>query len=369
MKRTSPLLWRIFIAILAIALISVLATGLIARAALSREFESYIATFPDPMSSGRGMGRMMLGAAEQTFLNGVDQGILISAVVAVAVAAIGAYLLARYLSRPLSELTHGARELASGDLDHRVDADGPQEVMDLAVAFNEMADSISEGEVLRRRLVADVAHELRNPIASLRAQIEGVDEGVLELDKARIRSLAEDVTHLSRLVDDLQELSLAEAGHLSYDKVDLDLAVLIDSEIIRMKPLVTEEVELRSETDGAPLIFADELRLTQVLRNMLSNATRHTATGSITVSTRLDGKDVVVEVTDTGEGISPEDLPYVFERFYRADAARSVSTGGAGIGLAIAKQIVVDHDGEVFAESEPGVRTTVGFRLPLVHWD
>jgi len=363
-KRGPRLAWQVFLSILVVTLLSVLATGLAVRAALSGRFEDYVTGMHGQPGMGRGMGRMMLGAAEQTFLDSVDQAIFVSALLAIAAAALAALLLAKLLARPLGSLTVGARRFASGDHDVRVDVDGPVEVVDLAVAFNEMADSLAEAETLRRRLVADVAHELRNPIASLRAQTEAVAEGVLELDEARARSLVADISHLSRLVDDLQELSLAEAGQLRYERTDLDLADLVDEELERARALAQPGVTLRREGAGGP-VCADPDRVGQVVRNLLSNALRHTEQGSVVVAVAPNASGGArVEVRDTGVGIPAADLPYVFERFYRADTSRAGVTGGAGIGLAIAARIIEDHGGHMFADSDPGVMTVVGFEIP-----
>jgi signal transduction histidine kinase len=316
---------------------------------------------------GQGAGRhMVLSAAEQTFLASVDRGVLIGGLAAVLIAAIGALLLAGYLTRPLDRLETAAAELAAGDLKHRVEPGGPREVEALGAAFNRMADSLETAEDLRRRLVADVAHELRNPIAAARAQAEGMAEGVLPAEPARLDSLVDDIAHLSRLVDDLQELAVAEAGRLRYEMADVDLAALVKREVDRATSSTAPGVRVSVAGADSPLpVNGDEQRLSQVLRNLLSNASRHTAEGSIDVAMSRAAQTVSVAVTDTGEGISPEDLPHVFERFYRADSARAAHTGGAGLGLAIARRLVEDHGGEVFAESTPGRGTTVGFTLPL----
>ena len=175
----SALVIQAFVSIVAVSLLSVLVTGIIARQELADSFSAYLDQLGMTEMQGRGMGRIMLGAQEQAFLDAVDGGILVSAVIAFAIAAVAALLLARYLSGPLHRLTVGVRAFAAGDFSHRVPVGGPAEVVDLAHAFNEMADSVSQSEELRRRMVADVAHELRNPVAALRAQTEAIDEGVL----------------------------------------------------------------------------------------------------------------------------------------------------------------------------------------------
>lgn len=357
-----------FFAIVAVALGSILTTGLIARAALSSAFTRYVEGGDGvTMGPGRGMGRMMLGSAEQTFLSATDEGIILSALVGVGIAAIAAILLARMFARPLRRLTAGAQAIAGGALDHRVVPEGPGELRELADAFNDMAGSLSEAEELRRRLVSDVAHELRNPIAALRAQAEGVAEGVLPLDGARLGSIVEDIAHLSHLVDDLQELSVAEAGRLRYDRAILDLCDVVRREADRAQALTVDGVALTVECgERGVLVDADDMRVAQVLRNLLANAARHTRNGTIVMQVTTTSDRAVVTVADTGEGIPAVDLPYVFERFYRSDGSRAAGTGGSGLGLAISKRIVEDHGGEVFAHGNDDGGASVGFTLPLV---
>jgi signal transduction histidine kinase len=354
-----------FLAIAAVALLSVVSAGLIARFEASSAFDAYLQTLPSNMGRGMGAGRqLMMGASETTFLGSLDKGILIGAIIAVVLALGAALAAAYYLTRPLKRLTEAAQGLAQGDLTRRVGTEGPAEVAHLGEAFNDMASSLAESEVLRRRLVADVAHELRNPIASLRAQAEGIAEGVLAPDTARLASLSEDAVHLSRLVDDLQELSAADAGQLSYRMELVDLPPLVGSECARARARAGERVAVESECAGATAI-ADEGRIAQVLRNLLDNALRHTDSGTVAVSCSVDGDHVTIEVADTGEGIPAADLPYVFERFYRADAARARDTGGSGIGLAVSRRIVEDHGGAVFARNREGGGAVVGFTLPV----
>jgi len=365
MKRTS-LTFQMFISILLVALGTALTVGLFARFALTSAFDSYLSNIPTPGTGGRPhMGRVMLGAAEQSFIASVDKSVYIAALLAVAVATIVALLLAAYLSRPLRRLETAADELSQGELTHRVTVQGPLEVARLGDAFNRMADSLEEAEGLRRRLVADVAHELRNPLAAARAQAEGMAEGVIVADQARLESVVDDLVHLSALVEDLQELAIAEAGHLSYQIGPMDLAEIARGELVRAAAAAPEGVEVVPLPDSlsAP-ILGDERRLAQVMRNLLSNAVRHTTRGSIRVTIASTPSEVRLSVADTGEGIPAEELPHIFERFFRADAARASDTGGAGLGLAISRSIIRDHGGDMFATSEVGTGTTVGFSLP-----
>jgi two-component system, OmpR family, sensor histidine kinase BaeS len=358
---------QVFLAILLVSLGAVLTVGLVARNALSAAFDAYLASLPTP-AGGTGrmhMGRMLLGAAEQTFVASVDRSVYIGAIAAVLITAVVALLLARYLAKPITTLEAAAEGLAAGDLAHRVQPAGPTEVAALGDAFNRMADSLEVAETLRRRLVADVAHELRNPIAAARVHAEGMAEGVLPASQARLDSLVSDLGHLSMLVNDLQELAVAEAGQLRYDISPLDMGELAARETLRAAESAPEGLTVSTATGSDLWVLGDDLRLSEVLRNLLSNALRHTAAGTISVNvSRTDNGSIEVRVTDTGEGIPEADLPFVFERFYRADSARASDTGGAGLGLAISRRIVEDHGGEVFAENATGGGAIVGFRLP-----
>ena len=366
--RKFSLAFQMFVSILLVALGAVLAVGLIARDALGRAFDTYLATLPTPAGGMHmGRGRQLLGAAEQTFVASVDRSVYLGALVAIAIAAVAALLIARYLNRPMRRLETAAEKLAAGDLAHRVEVAGPTEVAALGDAFNSMADSLEEAETLRRRLVADVAHELRNPIAAARAQAEGMAEGILVADSARLESLVEDLHHLSQLVDDLQELAIAEAGRMHYEMCVVDLTTLAERDAERAGATTAPGVQVLFEAPGGELcVKGDERRISQVMRNLLSNAVRHTERGSITVVVDREGPSVKVQVKDTGEGIPAADLPHVFERFYRADTARAAKSGGAGLGLAISRTIIEDHAGTMFAESSPGAGATVGFSLPFL---
>jgi len=353
-----------FAAMVTVALLSVGLSGLITRYESSSAFDSYVQTLPVP-ANGMGAGRhMMIGGAEQTFLASLDRGIIIGAGIAVALAALAALAFAYYLTRSLTRLSRAAEAISGGDLEHRVEIGGPAEVRQLGGSFNEMADSLGRSEELRRRMVADVAHELRNPVASLRAQVEGMSEGVIAADAARLASVVDDTLSLSRLVDDLQELTAADAGQLTYRAEVFDLCELARAEVTRAADKAGTGVGVSARTSGPCPVDADAGRIAQVLRNLLDNAVRHTDAGNVTVTVACDGAMVRVEVSDTGEGIPAAALPLVFERFYRADGARARTSGGSGLGLAIARRIVEDHGGAVFARNNESGGATVGFTLP-----
>jgi signal transduction histidine kinase len=301
----------------------------------------------------------------EDFLAPVNRTLLLIAVAA----GLGAVLLILGLSRrilaPVEALTAAVRRMEAGDLSQRVEITSRDEIGDLARAFNAMADGLARLEELRRQLVTDVAHELRTPLSNIRGYLEAIQDGVVEPDRRVIDSLHEETMLLNRLVDDLQDLSLAEAGQLRLERRPVALADVVDRAVEAARPRAAAKgVALQVDLPGdLPPVDVDPQRIGQVLRNLLDNGLTHTGPGGeIAVTAQVAGRWVEVSVRDTGAGIAAEDLPYVFERFYRADKSRSRATGGAGLGLAIVKQLVEAHGGRIEVESrgEPSWSPTVG---------
>jgi signal transduction histidine kinase len=221
---------------------------------------------------------------------------------------------------------------------------------------------------LRRNMVADVAHELRTPLSNIRGYLEAVNDGLMKPDAEAIRSLNEEASRLSRLVDELQELSLAEAGELRLECQSEDITELLDRSVSAFQAQAAAKgISLSLDPGGKlPAVNIDSQRIAQVLYNLLDNAMAHTESGgAITISARQEGKWVEVAVTDTGAGIPDEDLPYIFERFYRVDKSRARATGGSGLGLTIAKGLVEAHGGEIKVSSEPGKGSRFSFIMPV----
>jgi signal transduction histidine kinase len=233
-----------------------------------------------------------------------------------------------------------------------------------------MASDLEHNEQLRRNLVADVAHELRTPLSNLNGYLEAISDGVIKPDAETIRSLSEEGSTLSGLVNDLQELSLADAGELKLNYQSVEIAKLIREVVAAAQTRAkSKKINLSVELPGnLPRVKIDSQRIRQVLNNLLANAIAHTSSkGSITVSAQRKAGEIITSVTDTGEGISAEDLPNIFERFYRVDKSRTRSTGGSGLGLTIAKRLVEAHGGKILAESKPGKGSTFSFTLPVSH--
>ena len=327
--------------------------------------------------NGQTVGSVLVGSmiepalnpADEDFLQAVNLSIFITAAAVGLVALILGSMLFRQIPSPLRAVSQAAEAIAAGQLDRRVEAKTADEIGRLAQSFNRMAESLAQADVQRRNMVADIAHELRTPLTVVQGSLEAMLDGVYDLNPENIASIHQQTALLSRLVADLRDLALAEAGQLRLDwqSVDLEAVIAQASNALQSQALekgVTFKVEL---PQGLPRIRGDGQRLQQVLFNLVSNALRHTPTGG-TVKTAVEVKEdrVVIRVQDTGSGIPAEDLPHVFERFYRVDRSRARSTGGSGLGLTIAKRIVEAHGGQIWAQSWLGAGSTFAFSLPLV---
>ena len=327
--------------------------------------------------NGQTVGSVLVGSmiepalnpADEDFLQAVNLSIFITAAAVGLVALILGSMLFRQITSPLRAVSQAAEAIAAGQLDRRVEAKTADEIGRLAQSFNRMAESLAQADVQRRNMVADIAHELRTPLTVVQGSLEAMLDGVYDLNPENIASIHQQTALLSRLVADLRDLALAEAGQLRLDwqSVDLEAVIAQASNALQSQALekgVTFKVEL---PQGLPRLRGDGQRLQQVLFNLVSNALRHTPTGG-TVKTAVEVKEdrVVIRVQDTGSGIPAEDLPHVFERFYRVDRSRARSTGGSGLGLTIAKRIVEAHGGQIWAQSWLGAGSTFAFSLPLV---
>jgi signal transduction histidine kinase len=312
--------------------------------------------------------RAVSSSPEQSFLGSVKSSFWEALLLAGLVALLLALLFSYQILKPIRALTEVANRMEKGDLSQRVKTRAKDEIGKLAHAFNTMADSLARSEQLRRNMVSDVAHELRTPLTNIRGYLEALQDRVVQPTQEIIASLYEESLLLSRLVADLQELSLAEAGQLCLICRPLALEEIIVKAAHALQ-LQAESKQIAIHIDippGLPKIEADPERVGQMLRNLLSNALTHTPVGGeIFVNAWVDGDEVRVSVQDSGEGIAAEHLPNIFERFYRADASRARATGGTGLGLAIVKQMVQAHGGRVGVESHPGQGACFTFTLPL----
>lgn len=298
------------------------------------------------------LGRTLLVAALVAGLGGILFGVVMS----------------RSFTAPLSQLADAAKAIGARNLSQRVEEKGSDEMVAVARAFNEMAADLEQAEQLRRNLLADVAHELRTPLTVLQGNLRAILDEVYPLEQDEIARLYEHIRLLGRLVNDLHILAQAEARQLPLDLQESDLIEVISSTVDTFRPNAeTKSVTLRTELpiDLPPIRF-DRARITQVLQNLIANALRHTpADGTITIQAEPEADAIQLVVSDTGEGIPPEHLPHIFDRFYRTDPGRSRDRGGAGLGLAISRALVEAHGGQISVVSPgPGEGTRFTIRLP-----
>jgi len=310
---------------------------------------------------------------EKHFLGTVTVSLWTSAVIVSLIGILLSIFLFRQLTGPLKRLNAAAGEIARGRLTSRVEVHSQDELGHLADSFNKMAASLEKSEQAKRRMIADVSHELRTPISVVRTGLEAMRDGLLEATPANIAALHDKILLTTRLVGDLQQLALADAGQLSIHKEAFDLNELVE----RIRATVEVELEdlgvaLRIDlTANLAPVNADHQRIEQVLLNLLANAMRYTPSGgAISIAAKsIDEKMVQVSVCDSGPGLSEEDLEHVFDRFYRADAARERENGessGSGLGLAIAKALIEAHGGKIWAENPSTGGACFYFTLPTV---
>ena len=310
----------------------------------------------------------VLNPADEDFLNSVNWSILVTSLTVGLLALIFGSLLFWQITSPLRALTRASEAIASGKLKQQVQVRSEDEIGRLARAFNRMAESLTQADAQRRNMLADIAHELRTPLTVIQGNLEGLLDGVFDLTPENVATVHRQTMVLNRLVADLRDLALAEAGQLKLERTPIDLKAVI-AEVCKSLEAQAHEKGIMltlNPMEPLPPLDADEQRITQVLFNLLTNAMRYTPTGgAITISAEVRDKAVVISVRDTGVGIAPEELPHVFDRFYRTNNSRTFSTDGSGLGLTISKQIVEAHGGQIWAQSSLGVGSTFAFSLPL----
>ncbi len=307
-----------------------------------------------------------LGSLENDFLSSLTLYSITIGLLAALAALFFGLVLARPIVRPLHNLSLATHRLAEGDLDVRVPEQGDGELFKLARDFNKMAESLKRTDTMRKNFTADIAHELRTPLTILRANLEALQRQEGEIDQAVVASLNDEIIRMSKLVKDMETLALAETGNLILHKSEIDFDALIE----KLQPVFMEINERGMVLDlkiepGLPGISIDTDRIVQVMLNLLSNALKHSPAGGIIGLEVKRGDGVVqVSISDQGEGISPEQIPLIFERFYRKGDARTRSLGGMGLGLAIARTFVEAHGGKIWAESMPGRGSIFYMNLP-----
>ena len=307
-------------------------------------------------------------AHQWAFLRGVSLSLIASGLLAGVVALLVGVVLARRITAPVTALTEASRHLASGDHSVRLPVHSDDELGQMSAAFNRMADELSRQRELRNRLVHAVAHELGTPLSVIQLEVEAMEDG-MQSPQAAAQAVRREIALLRGLVDDLALLAETDAGTLQIAPKPMDALRLVQEARERWLPQAEAgglRLEIVPPAGPLPPVLADPMRIGQVLGNLLANAMRHTPPGGrITIRLLPGQEEVSILVEDTGEGVADEDLPHIFEAFYRADRSRSRRTGGHGLGLSIVRQVVEAHGGRVWVESRLGEGSLFGFTLPL----
>lgn len=303
----------------------------------------------------------ILGETDFAFILGVNMTMVIVLILAIPVVWLLSKQLAQKLSDPMLGICKAAEEIKKGNYtSHQLQKSDAIELSELAKSIESLGIQLNQQEEIRKRMTTDMAHELRSPLAVLRSQMEGMADGVIDVTPERLYRLNDEVMRLTNLIDHLNELTRVENDLYRLNLEKVDASVLMEELVLNHKPLF-EEKGLQLTCDLAPhmLIEADSERLRQIIGNLISNAYKYTDEGLVKLVMGEVNHQIVIEVKDTGIGIEKSDLPFIFQRFYRVDPSRSRETGGAGIGLAIVKKLVLAHGWKIEAESEMGKGTTI----------
>jgi two-component system, OmpR family, sensor histidine kinase BaeS len=304
--------------------------------------------------------------SHRMFLTAIHRYLIWASLAALTLALFLNYLLTRKVLRPLFQMTDITRQVSTGNYTERVDVVSSDEVGQLARSFNQMADSLEKIEKLRKNMVADIAHELRTPLTNIRGCMEAMSDGVIPASRETFTILENESMRLVRLIEDLQQLARADAARAYLDRKEISLHVLLH-QIVDLYLFNFQEKEIPVEwhlEPGSELVDADRDKLLQAIRNLVDNAWKYTpAHGTVTISTFRTDDGIKTVVANCCGGIDEKNLPFIFERFFRAERSRSRDDGGAGIGLAIVKELIEAHGGQVGAESD-NAWTRVWFTLP-----
>lgn len=368
---------KLFLSYFLVIIIGMSSIWIATRFTAPRAFARHLFSMEQRMGMGNGMGQGQGQGAGQggmmadfydSFQATFNESLIIAVILASIVALVASLLFSKKIIEPVRIMTKASQRIAEGHYGERVLSAGSDELSQLAKSFNQMAEELEQVESMRRRLIGDVAHELRTPLTAIKGSAEGLVDGVLPASTETYQMIHSEADRLSRLVDDLQELSRVESRAVQLEIFPVDSTQLIQTVMKRMRfQFEDKHIALSSNLPQDPVqILADEGRAIQVLTNLLGNALLYTPEGGeVAISLERRDRMACISVRDTGIGISPGHLPRIFDRFYRADAARSRTRGGSGIGLTIARHLIESQGGKIWAESEGENKGSVfSFTLP-----
>ncbi|GAP18910.1 sensor histidine kinase [Levilinea saccharolytica] len=371
------LAWKVFLSYLLVVFIGIVVLITAASLSVPAAFERHMAGMNAIMSNANPMGnnQQMQSELFSQYTTAVYEAVTYATLAALISAILASFFISRQVVTPMLRMMSLSHRIAEGEYEERLSLPGGQqadqtdELGQLALSFNQMADKLEKTETMRRQLIGDVTHELRTPLTAVKGYLEGLMDGVLPPDPETYQQIHSEIDRLQRLVNDLQELSRVEAGAIQLQLAPVSPASLIER-IQSALGRQFEEKNIQLVTDvepGLPDVLVDKDRIIQVLTNLVGNALQYTPNGGkVTMTTRRERSEILFSVKDTGIGISAEQLTHVFNRFYRTDKSRNRASGGSGIGLTIAKALVQAHQGKIWAESSgEGKGSTFSFLIPL----
>jgi signal transduction histidine kinase len=365
------LVWKVFLSYVIVVFVGVVVLVSATSLSVPAAFERHLAGMSAMMDNAQPMEMDLFS----NYRAAVTEALSLAAVAALTAAIIASFLISRQVVGPVQRLTAISSRIAEGEYEERLKVSGSvhsnqlDELNQLALTFNQMADKLEKTETMRRQMIGDVTHELRTPLAAIKAYMEGLMDGVLAGTPETYQLVHSEADRLQRLVNDLQELSRVEAGAYQLNLVSISPLSLIETVINHLNRQFEEKgIHLEKKVDAdLPNVSVDKDRIMQVLTNLIGNALQYTPAGGsvVTTATRVKS-EILISITDTGIGISPDHLPFIFKRFYRTDKSRTRASGGSGIGLTIAQALVKAHHGRIWADSAgEGKGSTFNFTLPV----
>jgi len=371
------LVWKVFLSYVLVVLVGAIILITAASLSVPAAFERHMASMNEIMNNANAMGnnQQMQSELFSQYTTAVYEAVTYAALAALIAAILASFFISRQVDTPMLHMMSLSQRIAEGEYQERLalpggqQADQTDELGQLALRFNQMADKLEKTETIRRQLIGDVTHELRTPLTAVKGYLEGLMDGVLPADPETYEQIHSEIDRLQRLVNDLQELSRVEAGAFQ-----LNLAPVPPERLIERiqstfgRQFEDKNIQLVTDVEpGLPNLFVDKDRIIQVLTNLVGNALQYTPNGGkVSISVRREKSEILFAVKDTGIGISTEQLTFIFNRFYRTDKSRNRASGGSGIGLTIAKALVQAHQGKIWAESNgEGKGSTFSFLIPL----
>lgn len=371
------LAWKVFLSYVLVVLVGAIILITAASLSVPAAFERHMASMNEIMNNANAMGnnQQMQSELFSQYTTAVYEAVTYAALAALIAAILASFFISRQVVTPMLHMMSLSQRIAEGEYQERLalpggqQADQTDELGQLALRFNQMADKLEKTETIRRQLIGDVTHELRTPLTAVKGYLEGLMDGVLPADPETYEQIHSEIDRLQRLVNDLQELSRVEAGAFQ-----LNLAPVPPERLIERiqstfgRQFEDKNIQLVTDVEpGLPNLFVDKDRIIQVLTNLVGNALQYTPNGGkVSISVRREKSEILFAVKDTGIGISTEQLTFIFNRFYRTDKSRNRASGGSGIGLTIAKALVQAHQGKIWAESNgEGKGSTFSFLIPL----